>query len=395
MSAAIYLRYLGCTIAAAVAAGCNGGSTPSFGASAQQVSPGTPARYSAAVQPRTRSLSWMSARAHHRDWLVYASDGAVVDVIADVPSHQFPGLKYAQLVDQLSGFGSSGFGGPYFQCLGASSAHSGEDLIFIVDSSSNKIYEYGWGETQPLAVQDLSPYISNFSETGCASDSTTQNVALAGVYSPTQGQVGVLVFAGGLNGTPEFYADPQGTSNPDIMPPAYDGAGNLFFEDQNPTKVSELPAGQQSIVHLSGLNLGCASGVSYLGGGVLGFEDNCINLASKTTAEIIPAKVVGSSLQQVGSPVVLSQGAINGVQCNNFPHVYLIQWSFVESHSAGRAFILGSNVYCGPAPLDVWDFSTGKYLGHFPTDILANSTWGSSAAFLPKDATDSDSAFGR
>jgi hypothetical protein len=316
------------------------------------------------------------------DWLVYASDGAVVDVIADVPSHHFPGLKFAQVVQQLSGFGSTGFGGPYFQCLGASSAHSGEDLIFIVDSASDKIYEYGFGGTQPLAVRDLSPYSSDF-ETGCASDSTTQNVALAEVYSATQGELGVLVFAGGLNGTPEFYADQLHTSNPLIMPPAYDGASNLFFEDNGPTSVSELPAGQHSIVHLSGLTSQafCSGGVSYLGGGVLGFR-GCVGPPSSLTTEILPAKVVGSSLQQVGSPIVLSQGAINGVQCNNLPSVDLIQWSFFESHSPHRVFILGSNVYCRPAPLDVWDFSTGKYLGHFP--ILANSTYGSSAAFRPK-----------
>ncbi len=221
------------SIAAALLTGCSGASmapTPAQPATAlspagTQLPPGRTLAH--ASKYRSGELSWMSPDAKRRD-LLYVSDLGTGDV--DVYSY-----PKAHLVGMLSGFIDPG-----------GLCTDGQGDVFITDEIVHRVFEYAHGGTNPIATLNAPGRLV----VACSVDPTTGNVAVNTADAP-----GVMLVFTKDSPAPTVYAPLGGDF---AYPPAYDNAGNLFFEAATSTRhhtqrtaLAELAAGSTKLTQVS------------------------------------------------------------------------------------------------------------------------------------------------
>ncbi|MBV8067719.1 MAG: hypothetical protein JO113_07060 [Candidatus Eremiobacteraeota bacterium] len=308
--------------------GCANG-TPSAGAPRQdlfaQTNPLgiTPVRH---VKP---GRSWIRPDAG-KQWLIYANDASngTVDI------YNFR-VKAGKLYGQITGLAS-----PYGSCV-----DSGGN-VYVVDSTTAKIYEYAHGGVSPIAT--ASDEYGN--PLGCSVDSTTGNVAVSNFSGPgSTGTGGVDVFAGGLGGSQTSYMN---ANLYHLYPPAYDPHGNLFVlatQYSGAIEFAELPAGQKKFTLLTGLTITFPGSVQW-DGSYLAVTDQ--NYASSYTTMIYRVTVSGSQVSVVRQTHLTDH-------C--YPHGY--NWMvevepFISGTTPKQNTVVAGNLNC-PTRYGFWSYSGG------------------------------------
>ena len=161
-------------IAAAMLAGCGGGSQPLIGA------PGAMPPTAAVARQADRGKSWIFPEAKGEDLLYVASESHGGSIFS-YPQGKFVGAF-------------EGFSRP----MGLCSDSAGH--IFLVDNGVQQILEYVHGGTSPIAT--FNDYGND--PNGCAVDPKTNNLAVVGGGGTVQGNIAVFK---GEQGSPTVYYD--------------------------------------------------------------------------------------------------------------------------------------------------------------------------------------------
>ncbi len=210
--------------------------------------PGIDAQSTLAAKVRLAKVSvphgkpWMESNAN-QNRLLYVSDPQ--DNIVQV--YNYPKGSSAGTI--------FGFNQPQGECV---DNHSN---IYITNSQSSNILEYGHGRTQPKAV------LSDPGEfpVGCAVNPLTGDLAVSNIVDTNGGPGSVSIFH---NGQTKNYGD---SNFNDLLFCGYDAAGNLFVDGTNKTSggflLAELPAGHSkfTILTLKGATITFGAGVQFDG----------------------------------------------------------------------------------------------------------------------------------
>jgi hypothetical protein len=319
-------RYaIGCSMAAATMAGCNGGLPQRTTAPAQLVA----RTNSLGLVPNhdfLRRKSWIRPDAG-KQWLIYASDADTGTV--DIYNYR---VKTGKLYGQITGFTF-----PYGQCVDPSGN------VYIVDFSTALVWEFGHGGTTPIAVAS-----DNYgAPIGCAVDPTTGNVAVANFTGSGGG--GIDVFSGGLGGTQTSFTD---STLPYMWPPGYDSNGNLYVAGENASFTSpglaELPHGGNSFTALSGLSIGYPASIQW-DGSYLEVTDQ--KYQGGNTDALYRVTVSGSAVSLVRT-THLTDTCLSGTN-----YVSAIQPFIGGSNRRNNAVVAG-NLYC-QSVFDFWNYTNG------------------------------------
>jgi hypothetical protein len=219
---------------AALLAGCGSGA-PSAGVPSTDIVAQTNPLGIAPVRHLNRGKSWIRPDAG-KQWLIYAPDNSSGTI--DIYNYR---VKAGKLYGQITGLVS-----PYGACV-----DQARD-VYVVDTTTAKIYEYAHGGTTPIATASD----EYGTPTGCSVDPTTGNVAVSTFSGfSDSGPGGIDIFAGGLSGSQTNYTN---ANIYHFYPPGYDPHGNLFVQGtqySGAVEFAELPAGSKGFTLLTGLKI--------------------------------------------------------------------------------------------------------------------------------------------
>ncbi|MGC1381016.1 MAG: hypothetical protein WA814_08335 [Candidatus Baltobacteraceae bacterium] len=196
------------------------------------------------VRQLNRGKSWIRPDAG-KQWLLYVSDGATGTI--DIYNYR---VRVGKLYGQITGLSF-----PYGQCLDRGGN------VYVVDNETAKIYEFAHGGTTPIAT--ASDAYGN--PIGCSVDPTNGDVAVANFNGASSGPGGLVVFAGGLDGSQTNYTN---SLLYHLYPPGYDPHGDLFVQGTDYSGndyFAELRKGSGTFDMLSGLTIAFPGSVGWDG----------------------------------------------------------------------------------------------------------------------------------
>jgi hypothetical protein len=280
-----------------------------------------------------RGKSWMKPSAKKSD-LLYVSDWYTNNVFV----YAYPsGAAMGTL---------TGFSLPYGMCVDK------RGDIFITNFGASSAVEYAHGGTAPLRTLN-----TGGDPIGC-SVSPSDDLAVTNYVSSDALRYGSVVVFHHAKGTGATYTSP--TDCYYMWPGGYDDKNNLWIQGEySHPNVCELAAGSSSITPAS-----FNQAINYPGGTM--WDGKYIALTDQEFDQerltaIYRAKISGSSLTQVGTPVALSDDCAGGVTDVTSPFVVGAKNTPVNRIPA--SVVVGSNVICvketGAGRIDFWKYPAG------------------------------------
>jgi|HubBroStandDraft_6_1064221.scaffolds.fasta_scaffold240996_1 hypothetical protein len=304
-------------IAAALSAGCSGGSLIASNARS--------ATYSV---HKTRG-SWIRPDAR-KQWLLYVSD----ETNDTVDIYNFR-AKNGELSGQITGFDH-----PLGECVDSAGN------VYVANFRGNDILEFAHAGTTPIAT--AFDYYGR--PVGCAVDPTTGNIAVSNTVT-VSAPGNILIFSGGLGGSQTVISG-SNISLDSFDPPAYDSGGNLFLEGSTYSAqpvFAELPVGSGTLELLNGLTIGQPAGVQWDGSYIAAADQNYENSG---VSAIYRVTVSGSAVTVVRTTVLTDT-------CSSGDYISLFQ-PFIGGTTRKRNTVVAGNlaVECSYR-LDFWNYADG------------------------------------
>jgi hypothetical protein len=344
-----HASYIVGALGAALVTGC-GSATPSGAGSADIVAQTNPLGISP-VRHLNRGKSWIRPDAK-KQWLIYAPDNSSGTI--DIYNYR---VKAGKLYGQITGLVS-----PYGACV------DNAGNVYVVDTTTNEIYEYAHGATTPIATA-TDEYGT---PTGCSVDPTTGNVAVSNFSGfSASGPGGIDVFAGGLSGNQTLYTN---ATIYHFYPPGYDPNGNLFVQGtgySSGVHFAELPAGSNEFTMLTGLNIFFPGSVQW-DGFYLAVVDQ--DYQGYSTTEIHRVTVSGSKVT-----VVRSTNLVDNCYPGGKNWMAEVE-PFVSGTTSKLNTIVAGNLNC-PNRYAFWNYTNGGLPKRaLPRDIGPGVVYGSAVS---------------